>query len=68
MSINERAAGGGLNAIATCKGKQRFQTPQLANAVLRRGRKRKSASPDRARRHAYRCPVCGFFHLGNSTL
>lgn len=42
---------------AQCAGKVTFQSPDTA----RRAAKRKK------RRHAYRCPHCGLYHVGTDT-
>jgi rubrerythrin len=49
-----------------CHGKEAFQSPQLAMHVEHRAARnrkfRKKARTGIAK--AYRCPHCGFFHLG----
>lgn len=45
-------------ACATCEGKERFETPQMAHSVL------EARKATRSGREAYRCPHCGYFHLG----
>lgn len=47
-----------FTALASCSGKQGFQTPQLAFAALHRNQRRPD---DRA---FYRCKHCGKFHIG----
>lgn len=47
--------------VAACAGKERFDTPQLANKVAKRRSQR------RKREEPYRCPMCNGFHLGSPT-
>lgn len=44
-----------------CAGKQSFRSPQLATEVASRQRKN-----ERDRYEAYRCPLCGRWHIGHS--
>ena len=48
--------------LAYCHGKQSFETPALAHKVQRR-RQKKGKVAD-----VYRCPGCGYFHIGSPIL
>lgn len=43
---------------AQCQGKEKYETPELAHAVLRRRLKRQPGISK------YRCPYCGMWHIG----
>ena len=51
------------DAAAACRGKQRFNTPAEANAVLHDINLRRGAA--KAHRGAFRCPHCGGWHLAH---
>jgi rubrerythrin len=46
-----------MNPVETCRQKRRFDSREEAKAAIRPGRKKYMQS--------YRCPVCGFFHIGH---
>lgn len=50
-----------MSEVQQCTGKERFETPALANAVVKRRNARKGT---RAKCQHYRCKFCGFHHIG----
>ena len=49
------------DAAAACRGKQRFNTPAEANAVLHDMNRRHGR--EKVSRNVFRCPHCGGWHL-----
>jgi rubrerythrin len=45
-----------------CVSKRQYETRSEANATARKMRENGQAD---SRLHAYRCPHCGWFHIGN---
>lgn len=45
--------------LSQCEGKVPFETYMLAEKVARR-----PARKERRRQRAYRCPLCGKYHIG----
>ena len=50
-----------MSSAAQCDGKVAFDSPKLANLVIKRRKSRRLDKPG----HPYRCRVCGFWHIGN---
>lgn len=48
--------------VASCAGKERFESRALANTVARRQSRRREA-----RLAVYSCDICGGFHIGTVT-
>lgn len=55
-------------SAASCSGKERYQTPQMAHRVARRRNSSKGWRGMLERHLApYRCKSCGHFHIGGQT-
>lgn len=51
-------------AIGQCEGKQRFESAQLAWEIATRRKNFRTRKKEEQVRRPYRCPHCGFWHLG----